>query len=187
MVSKMQLKIVGSLVNIYISVPLLIKSSTVVVQWHVLNINVNAAKRINNLQFRLNKAMASTLWFERRRISGLQRDLAAAYRDEEVYWKLKSRNQWMKEGYRNTKFFQACVKNRFAQNLITTIKDDCDNVYSGDSEIGTHTELYFTQVYTSTRHKVSLMEFADFNPTVSSEINVDLTREFTTEEIYAAV
>lgn len=59
---------------------------------------INAAKRINSIHFRLNKAMSSSRRFDRQWIPQLKRDLSKAYRDEEVYWKLKSRNQWLLEG-----------------------------------------------------------------------------------------
>lgn len=38
--------------------------------------------------------------------------LKEAYRDEEEYWKQKSRNIWLKDGDLNTKFYHASTKQR---------------------------------------------------------------------------
>lgn len=54
-------------------------------------------------------------------IYGLKKELRQAYVDEENYWKLKSQNQWLNAGDRNTKFFHACAKNRTARNHIVSI------------------------------------------------------------------
>ncbi|KAG7542900.1 Reverse transcriptase domain [Arabidopsis thaliana x Arabidopsis arenosa] len=131
--------------------------------------------------------MTSFLRTDRMLIPQIQHDLAIAYRDEEVYWKLKSRNTWMIEGDRNTQFFHACAKSRFSQNYIVSIKDETGVIHRGFSAIGDHAEHFFTNVYKSTNHQVSTMDFADFIPSVTSDINDDLTKEFTSKEIYEAV
>lgn len=42
----------------------------------------------------------------------LKKDLNQAYIDEELFWKHKSKNSWIKEGDRNTKFFSHCIQNQ---------------------------------------------------------------------------
>ena len=48
----------------------------------------------------------------------LKKKLAAAYKDEEVYWSKKVRQKWLVEGDKNTKFFHACVAGRRKRNRI---------------------------------------------------------------------
>lgn len=52
--------------------------------------------------------------------------LKEAYRDEEAYWKQKSRNLWLKDGDLNTKFFHATTKQQRAVNRLVGMhnKDD---------------------------------------------------------------
>ena len=38
-------------------------------------------------------------------IRGKEKDLAVALKEEELYWKVKSRNTWLREGAKNTKLF----------------------------------------------------------------------------------
>lgn len=44
-------------------------------------------------------------------------------REEERYWKLKSRNQWIQEGDKNTKFFHASTEKRRWCNKIMGLEN----------------------------------------------------------------
>ncbi|CAA7025583.1 unnamed protein product [Microthlaspi erraticum] len=52
--------------------------------------------------------------------------LKEAYRDEEQYWKQKSRNLWLKDGNLNTKFYHATTKQRRAINRLVGLHDKRD-------------------------------------------------------------
>lgn len=56
-------------------------------------------------------------------ILNLKWNLCSAYREEELYWKQKSRVLWLQEGDRNTKFFHAVTKHRRGRNRITKLKN----------------------------------------------------------------
>lgn len=53
----------------------------------------------------------------------LKWQLCAAYREEEIFWRQKSRAIWLKEGDRNTKYFHAKTKQGRARNRITKLKN----------------------------------------------------------------
>lgn len=50
-------------------------------------------------------------------------ELCSALREEELFWKQKSRATWLREGDKNTEFFHATTKQRRARNRITKLKD----------------------------------------------------------------
>lgn len=52
----------------------------------------------------------------------LQEQLQAREKQEEIYWKQKSRNRWLKEGERNTKFFHRSTIQRRIHNHIQQLK-----------------------------------------------------------------
>lgn len=43
--------------------------------------------------------------------------------DEEIYWRQRCKNQWAKEGDRNTRFFHAKASRRHKSNLISGLYD----------------------------------------------------------------
>lgn len=53
----------------------------------------------------------------------LQEQLQAREKQEEIYWKQKSRNRWLKEGERNTKFFHRSTIQRRIHNRIQQLKN----------------------------------------------------------------
>eukprot|EP00253_Pinus_taeda_P002181 PITA_02181 len=61
---------------------------------------------------------------ERKKLTNsLQEEWENRCLQEEIYWRQKSRIQWIKEGERNTKFFHKTTMAHRAHNRITKIKD----------------------------------------------------------------
>ena len=48
---------------------------------------------------------------------------------EEMYWKQRSRQEWLKNGDKNTSFFHAKAKQRMHRNHITSMKDAACHVF----------------------------------------------------------
>ena len=60
-------------------------------------------------------------------------------------------------------------------------------MFTGDEEIGHHAQDFFTTIFRSNGIQVSPIDFADFKPSVTNTINVDLTKTFSDCEIYEAI
>ncbi|XP_024006491.1 uncharacterized protein LOC112083001 [Eutrema salsugineum] len=150
------------------------------------NSKLSSAKKIESLQLELDHALQST-GSTRQRIPYIQKELVNAYRDEELYWKQKTRNAWLKEGDRNTRFYQVCKKARFSRNRIHTIHDDVGRQYKGDKEVGKHAEAFFKKIYSSSNHPVNAQIFEGFTSSVSDTVNSSLTKDFSDKEIFDAV
>lgn len=54
---------------------------------------------------------------------------------EEVFWKQKSRECWLKEGDRNTNFFHNSVKIRWSWNKVTSIRSEDNSILDKVEEI----------------------------------------------------
>lgn len=64
----------------------------------------NSAEQIVTLKKRLDYALSND-GYTTQDIHAIRRDLSQAYKDEETYWRLKSRKNWIDFGDRNTKYF----------------------------------------------------------------------------------
>ncbi|XP_059066331.1 uncharacterized protein LOC131857650 [Cryptomeria japonica] len=65
---------------------------------------------------------------------------------EEIYWKDKAREMWIKEGDKNTKFFHASVKARRAQNQINEIVSKDRVPHRDRDSIGLVAVAYFKKI-----------------------------------------
>lgn len=81
----------------------------------------NSQKKIEAIKEQLEKAQIddNTTYEE---LLKLKWELCEAFREEEMFWKQKSRATWLKEGDRNTNFFHATTKQRRARNRVTKLK-----------------------------------------------------------------
>nr|TKR85033.1 hypothetical protein D5086_0000251720 [Populus alba] len=79
-----------------------------------------------------------------------ERHLAAAYmqlcKDEESYFKQKSRIQWLQLGDRNTSFFHKSLLHRQVRNNIYRLQDDAGTVIHDQQEIGNMASTYFQRL-----------------------------------------
>lgn len=116
----------------------------------------------------------------------LKIELSEAYRQEELFWCQKSREIWVREGDRNTTFFQNCVKGRKIQNKVLMLKDESGNELFSEGAKGNIAVEYFRDLFMSTnRHDLESL-FSDFTSTVSPEMNAELTCPVTADEIRLA-
>ena len=112
-----------------------------------------------------------------------------AYIEEEVYWKQKSRINWLRSGDRNTRYFHAVTKRRKVKNTINSIQDEQGVIYRGHSEISQVAVNYFKNLYASegTDPHQYVRVFQNLQQRVTTKMNQDLTRMVTEEEVFTAV
>lgn len=109
--------------------------------------------------------------------------MSTTYYNEDFYWKQKSRNKWLKEGERNTKFFHACAKTRKAKNMSVVIKDDHGVEKVGEENISSVATEYFIDLFATT-NSVAWKDFFDYFPSsVTSSMNSQLTRSILDDKI----
>lgn len=95
----------------------------------------NSAIRIQALHHRLDLATRDQ-FTKPEELLLLRRELNEEYYNEEIFWRQKSRINWLKAGDRNTRFFHAVTKNRRARNCIQSLIDEEGKEWFEEQELG---------------------------------------------------
>ena len=102
--------------------------------------NIFKAKREAEQKLQeINQIIISEGFTEERKIQvdSLQNKWEDRWMQEEIFWRQKSRVQWIREGERNTKFFQRSTLDHRSHNRISKLKD------SQRKELVSHKEMEF--------------------------------------------
>ncbi|XP_060969883.1 uncharacterized protein LOC133037085 [Cannabis sativa] len=102
-------------------------------------------------------------------------------------WRQKSRELWLKDGDRNTRFFHTSTVIRRKRNFISAISEDDVHWISGRRDIGDYFTENFQQVFTSVNPPVDEELIGIIPPMVSSVMNDSLTSILSRDEIRRAV
>lgn len=122
-------------------------------------------------------------------LRSIKEELNHAYLEEEIYWKQKSRVMWLRAGDRNTRYFHGIAKGKRVRNTINSIQDENGVTQRGQRSIAQVAESYFQQLYASAGDSQQLIEqaFQGYLPKVTPEMNSELTRAVTEEEVQRAI
>ncbi|KAF3793257.1 Transposon TX1 uncharacterized protein [Nymphaea thermarum] len=112
----------------------------------------------------------------------VRHDLQRALEWEKVLWKDKAMSHWLRNGDRNTKYFQSVAMNRERKNRITKLMIG-DEMVEGDDNINEATTLYFETFMSSDFANGELFEHMVQGNTVSYMDNQFLEAPVTKQEI----
>ena len=103
---------------------------------------------------------------------------------EEVYWKRRSRIQWLKEGDKNTAFSHKQASQRRKTNTIKGLEDDNGVWCEKETEIESIATEYFRELFKSqsSHHIEEVLEVV--TPCINEVDNFFLTAEFIAKEIH---
>ncbi len=122
--------------------------------------------------------------FEQRKL--LKTHLKSVLVDEEVLWKARARQQWIKEGDGNTKFFHAVANGRRRANSIHEVVDEGRTLSREDDKL-TYFHNKFRDIFAPADvPSQSVGDWSDFFATTPGLGQDHLTTPFSLEEIRKA-
>ncbi|KAG7599040.1 Reverse transcriptase domain [Arabidopsis suecica] len=154
-------------------------------KWKKSN-STNSEKLIKELQDKIDSAQEDES-ISAEELLGLKWRLCDAYREEEIFWKMKSRETWYQAGDKNTKIFHAITKQRRARNKILGLLNN-DGMWV-DKEVGIeHLAVdYFKDLFTTSDPQEFHSVLQDVPNMISEDMNQKLTREISPEEVKKAL
>jgi hypothetical protein len=103
----------------------------------------SVTKRIEKLRNELSKINTPRDTQSQKRRIQIEKEMNGLLEREEIYWKQRSRIQWLKEGDRNTKFFHRKATWRRKKNNITKLRKDDGTVVNKVEEMGEMATSFF--------------------------------------------
>lgn len=146
----------------------------------------NAKDKMNLLQETLEwfQSKPYPCWFV---INNIKRELMLAYKEEEIFWRHKRREKWLKLGDRNSKFFHLSVKANRSKRYLMKLKDKQGQDQWSDAAKAEVTIEYFSELFTSSDPPSYAPVFQSMIPKVAPFMNSCLTREVSKDKVREAI
>lgn len=151
--------------------------------------NVGLKSRISNCKQALQAANKNPNAIDFSKIHEIEFKLEMLLKKEEMFWKQRSGESWLKWGDRNTQWFHKRATVRKKKNEILDILDK-DGCWTSEVEKIKETfTSYFQDLFTTTNPKMGSMEevLRTVSPKIIADMNRKLIEIYMREEIEAAV
>lgn len=151
--------------------------------------NYQRRDKINECKRALKDAYSNILMVNFDVIHGLEFELDKLMEEEEIYWKQRSMEDWLKWGDRNSKWFHKKATIRRKSNEIYGIVDDNGLWYEDPSLIENTFISYFENLFESSNPDLIAIENSldGLVPKVNQSMNNSLMAPFTRTEIENAI
>ena len=120
-------------------------------------------------------------------IRGLQDEVNELLKQDDIKWRQRAKERWLKMGDRNSKFFHAYASQRRRASLITNICDEEGNNFTAPNEVEEAFVKYFQKIFTSSGPVGVETCLYNLTGRVTQEMNFKLLQEFTRDEIQSAL
>ncbi|XP_074265047.1 uncharacterized protein LOC141587463 [Silene latifolia] len=156
-------------------------------KWKKFNIRKvgRMIQRKRNQIAKLNEGIRTEETVKRRK--KLVAEVAELNRQEEQYWRQRSRALWLKDGDRNTKFFHLRAGERKRKNHIHKLIDDTGVVREGNEAIACVANDYFRSLFSTSNPGAADDVLVGLEGRVTAEMNGVLRREFEEHEVIEAL
>ena len=102
---------------------------------------------------------------------------------EEIYWKQRSQQEWLKHGDQNTKFFHEKTKQRRARNQIKSLKNEAGHEYNDEEDIMGLLVQHFRQLFQANESIDTQPVLEKVTTTLSAQLSSMLDEKFCSVEI----
>ncbi|GMY05786.1 hypothetical protein FCV25MIE_01025 [Fagus crenata] len=121
------------------------------------------------------------------RAKALKHEVTLLYGREEKMWRQRSRNNWLRCGDRNTRFFHHSASQRRRQNFIECLQDNNGVIQTGDSGVAAIFLQYFQDLFKTTGPINLAPILSGVSCVVTKEMNETLGKDFTAAEVAFAL
>jgi len=148
----------------------------------------NCHQRIYHLQSQLQMIINRTSYQEgdKEYANAIRCEIQKLWTQDEQFWAMRSRIQWLKWGDHNSKFFHAYTMQRRQRNRITMLVDTHQQWIREPEQLKELTQGFFSQLYRSVGYRDFRPFLDQCPPVVTPEMNTHLMSRVTEEEIYQA-
>ena len=106
---------------------------------------------------------------------------------EEVMWHQRAKNDWLKFGDQNTKYFHCHVTKRNKMNFISGLENEQGSWVEGEDQIRALLTRYYTSLFTSGNPTQLDSVLNVVETRVSAEMNAELLKPFVKVEVQLAL
>lgn len=148
------------------------------------NVNTKIIEKTNELSKLLNGVRSAE---NIAAIANCRRELNGWYLKEEIMWKQRAKDFWIKEGDRNSRYFHKSASGRKRNNRINAVKDDSGTMVSDEDLIENCFVDYFNNLFCSGGVQDMGAIFETITKKLSHEAVLELEKPFQPEEIEKAM
>lgn len=123
----------------------------------------------------------------RHEIKDIEDQLHELYEREEVYYKQRSRVDWLTEGDQNTKYFQNRASHRKRKNTVKALTREDGSKCTDDEGMRVMAAQFYAQLFASEGSRDGARVLQHIDDAVTEEMNAKLGAPFTDEEIEVAL
>lgn len=116
-------------------------------------------------------------------INKIRKEISDLLDSEEIMWHQRSKVQWLSLGDCNTKYFHSKASERKKKNTISRISDEDGNWCQSFRATAEVAISYFEKLYTTSNPSSISKVTSSISIKVTEDMNQNLMKEFTTEEI----
>ena len=148
----------------------------------------NIRYKINRKEEELKKLLLAVKGIEEaNNIDLCREEIAELSLREEVMWRQRSKNTWLKEGDRNTRYFHTIASSRKRNNRVLKLQDEFGRWHETQEKVGRVFMEYFCNIFQTSNPVNMNAIFHVIDTRVTLEMNQELDKEVTLDEIRSAL